>query len=289
MNNGRNRACNPSGATSKRSPGLLACAMVVAAGLAPQPAAGWGKQGHEIVALIAEHYLSDNDRKEVRHLLSEDASLADIANWADVVRPSRPNTAPWHYVNIPPDAKSYDRQRDCPEGKCVVEIIGRLRTTLADKSKSLDERREALKFLVHFVGDLHQPLHCGLEADRGGNSIRVNWFGARAKLHEVWDTLLIERAKLTSRQYADQLIADINETDLAEWRKGEPASWATQSFELAVQHAYRSTHGQMLRDGDTLGRAYATTNTVVVDGQLSRAGVRLAGILHAVVSTTQPE
>jgi hypothetical protein len=143
-------------------------------------ALAWGRQGHIIVAEIAEQYFQVITTRQVRELLGLEnvTTLADVSVWADYVRLQRPETAPWHYVNIPgqvpsgePSAYAFDR--DCPGGNCVVAKINDFVRVLEDPMASSSlARLEALKFLVHLVGDIHQPLHC-IKDDRGGNEIRV--------------------------------------------------------------------------------------------------------------------
>ncbi len=254
---------------------------------------------------IAEHDLTEAARREVATLLGDepstvhtrrtrghvtDSALANISNWADQIRRERQETAPWHYVNIAPDAEGYDGRRDCPGGSCVVEQVKHFAAVLSDSTLSHDERRDALKFLVHFVGDLHQPLHCGYAADRGGNSIKLTCIGRQANLHEVWDTLMIERQKLTAEKYAQELLDNIDETDRTFWLRSGPDDWANESFVLAGRYAYCSTRGRPLRSGDHFSRADLIANTFIVDRQLCRAGVRLAAMINAAVakSATQP-
>jgi hypothetical protein len=254
----------------------------------PLTAFGWGATGHEVIGHVAEHYLSPESREEVARLLGEGVTLADVSTWADQVRPARRETAPWHYVNIPPGADGYVADRDCPDGQCVVAQTTRWGRVLGDRSASQEEQEEALKFLVHFVGDLHQPLHCGHAADRGGNDIRLTFLGRQTNLHEVWDTLLIERQQIPAQQYAAELVADIDESDLTAWRMGPPDRWATESWKLAGLYAYRSVRGRPLVSGDRIGREYASANQWILDQQLARAGVRLAWTIDQALGHQPP-
>ncbi|HET9930468.1 MAG TPA: S1/P1 nuclease, partial [Polyangiaceae bacterium] len=134
-------------------------------------ARAWGPIGHETVAHLAERNLTSKARARVAELLGPRASLASIATWADDVRKARPETKNWHFIDIENDARTRrpDVARFCPEHDCVVDQIDMARQRLVDEKLTLGERSEALKFLVHFVGDLHQPLHCADDDDRGGN------------------------------------------------------------------------------------------------------------------------
>jgi hypothetical protein len=166
----------------------------------------WGPEGHAIVAEIAETRLSGPVRDQITQLLRGDDShaqhLDQIASWPDAVRPSRPESAPWHFVDIPLDAAAYDAGRDCKGGDCVVAAIQRFVSVLGDRSAEPAARLEALKFIVHFVGDIHQPLHCvddfskfpPPEGDKGGNKVHLTYFGKPMNFHSLWDGGIIEEA-----------------------------------------------------------------------------------------------
>jgi nuclease S1 len=163
--------------------------------------------------------------------------------WADDVRLLRPSTYNWHFVDIPYDAKTYDPARDCkesPKGDCVVEAIQRLRRSLADPSKTRKKRAEAFMFLAHFVGDIHQPLHCAeRNGDRGGNAVSVMFFGQSTNLHKVWGSEIIDRRVKDRNEYLKHLEQDwFPENDIAALEQGEPADWALETHRAAVDVAY---------------------------------------------------
>jgi hypothetical protein len=217
-------------------------------------AAGWGGTGHQVVALIAEDLLDAPAQKCIRELLGDaHISDAEIANWADEIRRERRETGPWHYVNIPVDATGFDRARDGRDGNNVVDAIERQLKILADRSAPIDQRREALKFVVHFVGDMHQPLHCAdRNGDKGGNA-RLVFFPNQAKatsLHSIWDTQIVKEAMKSVRvaPYAETLRKQIATAQRADWEKGSVAEWATQSHDVAVKSVYAmSNRGRELR------------------------------------------
>src|ERR1700731_4481412 len=158
---------------------ILALLLLLVLGL-PARALAWGSEGHRIVAEIAEQYLEPATARQVRELLAiENATtLAQVSTWADEIRPQRRETARWHFVDIPihpppGTPAAYDPGRDCPGNDCVVAAIERFAAVLRDKTAAPRERLEALKLVVHFVGDAHQPLHCADNNDRGGNAIHV--------------------------------------------------------------------------------------------------------------------
>jgi hypothetical protein len=198
------------------------------------PALAWGRQGHIIVAEIAEQYLEIKTVKQVRDLLALQnvATLADVSIWADQIRLQRPETAPWHYVNIPGhvppgEPSAYVFARDCPRGDCVVgKIDDFVRVLGASQSSSASERLEALKFIVHFVADIHQPLHC-IKDNRGGNEIRVVSNGKPANLHTVWDTSILAAAVQygTERDYALGLVRALTDSETAGWRDSSSEDW----------------------------------------------------------------
>src|SRR5580700_8657805 len=169
----------------------------------------WGRVGHRLVADVAEHYLTPAAQAQIAELLAADSrnkeTLADVAPWADDYRQSHPETAPWHFVDIPGSAAKFDRDRDCPKSSdaaspwrdCVTDRILYFEGRLGDTSLSPKERAQALKFLVHLIGDIHQPFHA-IRDDRGGNDIRVYFLGSNicgrspCTLHGIWDDSILE-------------------------------------------------------------------------------------------------
>lgn len=243
----------------------------------------WGQEGHRIVAAIAERHLQTEAAAGVRELVGE-GGLRAVANWADEIRNERRETVPWHFVDIPLRARTYDPGRDCVtpnEGDCVVAAIERFRATLADKTKSRSERAEALKFLTHLVGDIHQPLHCVGERD-GGNKVEVTFFEEAINpfsqkpwtLHAVWDAGLIQRAGLSEQDYVEKLNAWINTHSLVQLQKGTTSEWAVESHRAAVETAFR------LPVDKKIGASYFREGLRVVEERLAKAGVRLARILN---------
>ena len=149
----------------------------------PSAAFAWGAEGHRIVALIAASELTPQAKAQVESLLGGDAasSMAELSTWADEIKFRRHETGPWHYVDIEIDSQGYNAARDCPTGDCVVAQIERDEHIVGDRSLAMPVRAEALKFLIHFVGDLHQPLHCADNHDRGGNEVKV-----KIRLTSLW-------------------------------------------------------------------------------------------------------
>ncbi len=216
--------------------------------VAPSAAWAWGKEGHRLTALVAEQYLTSTARAKIAKLLGSE-TLADVAPWADSYRSEHPETGKWHYVNIPSDEVKYVRDRDCPVSAtdpnarwrdCVTDRILYFEQRLRDTSLSRDERATALKFLVHFIGDVHQPFHALADA-RGGNEVAVTFLGKgtcgryNCNLHGVWDSSLIEEQGMTEAKYRDHLLQEIKDRHWDQDANGASADWANQSHVLAIK------------------------------------------------------
>jgi hypothetical protein len=258
---------------------MLRPVIVLIVGLiVPTQAFAWGSEGHRIIAEIAEQHLEPDTARAVRDILAIDneTSLAAAANWADEIRQQRPETAPWHFVDIPIAANGYDAARDCAGGNCVVAKIEEFTGELQNRSLPPRERLEALKFVVHFVGDLHQPLHASDDDDRGGNDIHVKFLGRRTNLHAVWDTaILASPVNGDERGYALGLDRQITPLEIAKWQTGSPEQWADESHAIAVTVIY----GKLIHAG-TLPDDYGDVALPVLNEQLERAGIRLATVLN---------
>jgi hypothetical protein len=253
--------------------------------LASLPCWGWGREGHQIVAAIAEDHLNETTGVMIQSLIGNN-HLYSVATWADDVRKARPETAPWHYVNIPLGG-SYSGMRDCePPRSCVVAKIDEFTQVLTDKSKSRDERAEALKFIVHFVGDIHQPLHTVKEF-AGGNGIPVSFLNSsrcgryECNLHGVWDSELIEHSRLNREEYVRHEEAMITADKLNRLDNGTAEQWANESLKLA-QAAW-------VQDGAELDELYYGQQIRVVDRQMALAGVRLARLLNDTIGKMTPK
>jgi len=185
---------------------------------AATPVWAWGRLGHRVIARLAERHMTPEAKAAVAALLEPGESMADASLWADENRGRLPKTAPWHYVDVPLDQPKYDAKfsGDVSLKGCVVDKINEFRAVVKDKSKSIEERRFALRFLLHCVQDMHQPLHVGDNHDKGGNQTQVQWFDRGSNMHRVWDSGIIDRAGDTE----DFWLADLAELDTAENRTG---------------------------------------------------------------------
>jgi S1/P1 Nuclease len=248
--------------------------------LLPHPQAwAWGSEGHRIVADIAWNHLNDNTLQELRQYLG-DNDLASISTWPDDIRSARPQTGPWHYVDIPSDASGYE-PRDCPDDNCVVAQINKFAHILGDPSQPFAARSEALKYVVHFVGDLSQPFHAMGDA-RGGNDIPVTVFGSTqcgdyaCNLHAVWDSELIKHTGVREHRYARQL-EEMIAADHLKPGPIDPVAWANQSLQLAKQ--------AWVQPQTEIDQVYYERERPIVDRQLALAGLRLAEILNEVLKS----
>jgi len=256
----------------------LAIALVLLS-LLPARAIAWGSEGHRIIAEIAEQYLEPETVRQVHALLDiENATtLADVANWADQIRPQHRETSPWHFVDIPIRAPGYDATRDCAGGNCVVVKIDQFIAELRDRTAPPQQRLEALKFVVHFVGDLHQPLHASDNDDRGGNEVRVTFADHRTNLHAVWDAgILAPAVQCDERGYALDLAHEITPEKITAWQAGSTIDWGNESHAVAVAAIY----GRLPHDAGTLPASYESAALPIANEQLERAGVRLAFALN---------
>jgi hypothetical protein len=243
----------------------------------------WGYEGHRIVAEIAEQFLEPQTAHHVRDLLAIEnlTTLAEVSTWADEIRPQHPETRRWHFVNIPlhPNAgesSGYDAVRDCPQQECVVAKIEEFERVLADRQAPERERLEALKYVVHFIGDIHQPLHASNNDDRGGNEVPVTFLGHQTNLHAVWDSGIIGPAVMgDERAYAMRLTRNVTQPQLSQWSQGDTISWANESHDVAMSAVY----GQLQHTG-ILPDSYEAQALQIVNDQVKRAGVRLAKVLN---------
>jgi len=214
---------------------------LIGAGFAPH-ALAWSADGHRIVGELAERQLSPEAKAAVGELMTgePDPHLAAVAAWADEIRPQDEwkHTAPWHYVNMPHGECHYSAARDCPDGNCVVGAINRQLAILGDHSRPKPERLNALKFVVHFIGDIHQPLHAGWADDRGGNDYQINLRdgspdGQGTNLHGIWDYWILHHHQPDWQAYADELAAGpFAHSSRDDLPGNAPARWAMESCRI---------------------------------------------------------
>lgn len=283
---------------------VLATAWLIPA--AAHPSFAWWDKGHAIVAEVAADRLTPHARTAVRKILKDDPTghtLVAVSGWADTVRKTpMPETYNWHFVDVPVDAQppSYDAARDCqpgPEGDCIIAALDREVVVLKDTSAPPSDRAQALKFITHLVGDLHQPLHCAeRNHDAGGNAVIVTFLGATHEpypfqaslwnLHAVWDGGMIDHTQRSRSAYVQRLKDWIATQDATAIENGTFIDWANETHLQAVNHAYRTASGadEFPPTTGEVGEDYQAANIGVVDRQLAKAAVRLAKVLNDALS-----
>ena len=257
--------------------------ILTALAVAASPAMAWGPQGHRVIAEVAERRLTPAARAAVRDLLHEGDTLAGIANWADHEgHEAVPDSANWHFINVPIATARFDPREVRGENN-VVAKIAHYRKILADRSLPRAERSRALLFLVHFVSDIHQPLHVGDNGDRGGNLTQVQFLGQGTNLHRLWDSDLIHHLGGNDRAWSERVERAITPEAARVWSRGNVDTWADESLQ-AAKLAYKATEGapRAVPSGVTLGDDYARRVDPILIEQMARASVRLADELNAI-------
>ncbi len=312
--------------------GIFACLLLFAVMSLPAPARAWGCEGHQVVALLAEKHLTPHALATAKKILAEgpiDPSLsryckeggidamADASTWPDDIRALRPETPPWHYIDIPRGATLHDVEKFCdPKEGCVTRAITDEMATLRSADSDPRKRADALRFLIHFVGDLHQPLHAITNNDQGGNCVPVAFFDALPQLrnpqtesyvpnlHGVWDTNILGRS--TTGKTVDQVASDLDQSfrsKIAGWQKGKANidAWAWESYRLAAKKVYGKlpvripaeapqpimscaddshVSTRMLKLNERLEEPYQRMAIPIVRERLTQAGARLALLLN---------
>ncbi len=311
---------------------IFACLLISVVVSLPAPARAWGCEGHQVVALLAEKHLTPHALSMAKKILAEgpiDPSLsrfckpgatdplADASTWPDDMRGLRPETAPWHYVDIPLGTTRREVEKFCdPKEGCVTRAISDQLAVLRSSETDPRKRADALRFLIHFVGDLHQPLHATTNNDQGGNCVPVAFFDALPQLrnpltesyapnlHGVWDTNILARA--TEGKTVEQVASDLDQSfrkKIARWEKGSADidAWAWESYQLAAKMVYgklpvripveapqpitscaddNHISARMLKVKEHLDAPYQAAAVPIVRRRLAQAGARLALLLN---------
>lgn len=251
---------------------LLAVLFLFVLGTAP--ARAWSQLGHRLIAELAERQLSPAVRTQVRALLRNEPEpgLAEISVWADHLRelPAFGWSVPLHYVHIRDRGCRYDAARDCPDDLCVVGAIQRYARKLGDPALSSEEHTEALKFLVHFVADVHQPLHAGWRLDQGGNRFQTSLDGRGTHLHGVWDYSVLAAVGESYAVHASRLQSGLSSMPRTPFAASDAARWAEASCSLT------NSEGFYPRRPGTLPRDYLTRMRPLAEARLRDAALHLA-------------
>ncbi|GLR69198.1 S1/P1 nuclease [Agaribacter marinus] len=254
---------------------LLASAILLCIGT--QQAYAWGQTGHRITGKLAENYLSDEARIWVMEILPNE-SLAEASTYADEMRSSPDEfwqkvAGPYHYVSVP-KGKKYVEVGSPPNGD-AVSALNSFTSTLKDPKASLEAKQLALRFAIHIIGDLHQPLHAGNGTDRGGNDVKLEFFWEDSNLHRVWDSGLLDRRKLSFSEWSEWLGKKITPEDVSKWTTTDPTVYIEESI------AIRDT---IYPDGDKLSWQYLYDHLPTAKQRLKMAGVRIAAYLNEIAA-----
>lgn len=248
--------------------------LAAAAAALPSPVLAWGKTGHRVIGAIAQPYLDARAKAGVKRILGVE-TMAEASNWPDLMR-SDPDAfwqrtaGPWHYVTVPP-GKTY-REVAAPTEGDAVTALRRFSATIRDRKASLADKQLALRFIIHIVGDLHQPLHAGNGTDKGGNDTRVTFSGGPTNLHSVWDSGLVDDEQLSYSELATWLGARITTADARAWTTADPNVWIAESIAVRDQIYPPS--------GGSLSYQYVFQNKARMEERLKKGGVRLAAYLN---------
>lgn len=265
------------------------------------PAGAWAALGHRMVGELAQRHLDPTAQTEVARLLAgeKDPTLGGVATWADDLRNDDPErfkaTSRWHYINAKGGGCGFDLERDCADGNCVVSAIEKQRAILADRNQPLDARRDALKFLAHLVGDVHQPMHAGNRTDSGGNRFQVSLrtplqpeeYARKdyvdgvmgTNLHSIWDYYILGSRGLKLGAYSDRL-------DALPWPPFPapskydvmPLAWAGESCRLIdARNLYPP------EDNHAMDHAYLDAMRPLAEQRVRQAAWRLAQLLNETI------
>jgi hypothetical protein len=248
--------------------------------LFPAPVRAWGRIGHEVVAKMAEERLTPHVRAALDDLLGPGIRLVDTAMWADYQHEVN-GAGAWHSVNVPIREPRYNSQY-CPSRGCVVSKIEEFRRVLITPGIPKIDRQRALKFLIHFLADLHQPLHVGDDNDRGGNLLQVRFFGEGSNLHRVWDYQIIEHHTKNVQVWLWDLTFQAKPRMVAEWSKGTPEDWATESLLLAKTVRCLPGSRTLMKPGARIGNDYCRMALPIIQRQLAKAAIRTAWVLNQI-------
>ena len=246
----------------------------------PIQAKAWGMLGHRIVGEIAESYIDRNTKKEIQKILGTE-SLSMASNWADFVKSdsSFNYLSNWHYANFM-DNLDYEMLKvelEKQTGNNIYNRIKFLGSELKKKDLELTKKRMYLRLLIHFVGDIHQPLHVGRKEDSGGNNIKLSWFNQPSNLHRLWDSDLIESQQLSYTEYA-KAVNFPTKIELKTWLSDDLTVWTYEGYVLS-RKIYDT-----VKPEQKLGYRYNYDHLATVNNQLLKGGVRLAGLLNRIFS-----
>ncbi|GGI26312.1 S1/P1 nuclease [Pedobacter mendelii] len=240
----------------------------------------WGYTGHRTIGQLTENYLSPNAKASVKELLG-DTSIAEACTWADEARkyPELKETANWHFLNVPLGLsfKEFKNMVDTLKQANVYSALLKAEETLKQKSITKKQKTEALKFLLHFVGDIHQPMHVSRAEDKGGNTIQLNYEGKGTNLHSLIDTKLLEHGGLKFDSLALKF-SKISKRKVRRWQRDEPIIWAWESYKISSE-LYAEVDEMKTRN---IGDEYYQKHISMIELRIQQASIRLAGVLNEI-------
>ncbi|MFH1222973.1 MAG: S1/P1 nuclease [Pseudomonadota bacterium] len=258
----------------------------------------WGPVGHKTIANIAEDNLHPKAKQKILAILGT-TDMASVASWPDTIRSERSETSPWHYVDLDVRINQTvdDIAKHCENDNCVVGQINKeikeLKAAEKEGGSNNDVKvEENLKFLIHFIGDLHQPMHCSNDDDKGGNQKIVRLFnkdgggeGTKMNLHAVWDRLIEPTTIEDPVEFSSELKKEITRDEKKKWSSGTVESWALESYGIAKDKIYPefTTPGPTPKDTEvTLSKDYYKNMRPIENEQMKKAGIRLAEVLNEI-------
>lgn len=252
--------------------------LIISMSLLSTSAFAWGKNGHRIVGEIAQQNLLPGTKKAIEKILGNE-DLARVSTWPDEIRSDKKYSysSPWHYVSIP-SGKTYFDQKRPPEGDVIFALF-QFEETLRDPKSSPEQKKDALRFMVHMMGDLHQPLHVGLAEDRGGNTVRLKWFKTETNLHALWDENIVDFEQLSYTEYS-KILNHFTKEEKKSFTSGTFLDWAKESQDL---------RNVVYDVGESAGYEYHFKVKPVYELRLRQAGLRLANLLNNIFKNQKPD
>ena len=240
----------------------------------------WGVTGHRTIGKIAENHLTAKAKAAVQELLGG-ASMADVSTWADEVRssPEYRSTGPWHFLNLPLGLTypEFSKQVEGMSEANVYSALQKCEQELTDKGTTREQKVIALKFVIHLIGDLHQPMHVSRAEDKGGNTIQLNYEGKGLNLHSLWDTYLLEHQGLSYEQLAEKY-SPVSPQQIQQWQSAPLMKWIWESYEISSK-LYAEVDAMK---GRSIGDDYYKAHIAVIGTRIQQAGIRLAGVLNEI-------
>jgi hypothetical protein len=228
-----------------------------------------GQTGHRVTGEIAERHVNEHTKKALKSILGYE-TLAEASTWADEMRTDpakfwQKTASPYHYVTVP-KGKTY-QEVGAPEQGDAVSALAEFSKIIKSKKSSQKEKALAVKFIVHIIGDLHQPLHAGNGLDHGGNKIKLKFYRKDTNLHRIWDTDLIERRHLSFTEWSNWLDKEISAKNIKQWSTNNPMVWIEESIKI---------RDKVYPTDDSIGYEYLYENMPVIKLRLKQASIRIA-------------